>query len=104
MKSVMDKIGTAWLIVTTVIIGVLSWLYHRRGQKLATAVYNVQKGKLETKLAVAKQKAKTTGVKREAAQKNYDNIRRRYSATAARLGIVDHEDDVTPAADGGDEG
>jgi len=95
MRALVDKLSNAWMIISTIFIGVLIFLYHRRGQKLEQVVYELQKQTIEAKLKAVKERGQRNEKEREKAKAHYADLRRRYAAAIERHGIED-------GADGGD--
>lgn len=82
-----DKIAQGWFVLSTVVIAVLAYMFHRRGRKLSRLAYEVQRERLSAKLSTARKKAEESEVGREKARAKYDALLGRYSTLAKNLGI-----------------
>ncbi len=82
-----DKVANVWLVVSTIALAILAYLFHRQGRKLSSMAYTLQREKLAAKLRSAKEKRDRLEGNREKAQKDYDMLLRRYGDVAKRLGL-----------------
>jgi len=87
MKSISDSLYQIGFLITVIALGIIYFLYDKRGRKIEQVVYDLQKQKLESKLASLKEEAQNDSKKSEKAARQYGDLVRRYMPLMHRLGI-----------------
>lgn len=78
MEKIKDNIAFIWFILSSIAVAALAYMFQKRGEKIATLVYEVQKNKIAHKLENAVSKLQEKEGNYGKAVSNYNDIKRRY--------------------------
>lgn len=81
----LEKIKDYWIVFSTVVIGVLLFMFQRRGEKLQDALYDKQQAVIKTRLAEVKKKEQQSAKKSKASAMRYRDLKSKYGDLSKRL-------------------